>query len=159
MRVEQLMSRPAQVCRPEQSLEEAVRLMERHGCGCVVVVDEEIHPVAMLTDRDAVLAAVRSRRPLQDISVSEAMSSFVVTCKADDRVEQVEGAMRGWRVRRIPAVDEDGRAVGLISLDDLAWRAARDRELFARQLSVDEVGLTLALAARPHVEGSGRTTP
>jgi len=156
MKVEQVMTRPAWTCRREDSLEIAVRLMERHGCGCVVVVDDEEHPVAVVTDRDAALAALRARKGLQDIRVSEAMSSYVVTCQAEDSIAQAEGAMRGWRVRRLPVVDESGRAAGLISLDDLAWRAARDRELFARQLSADEVGLTLALAARPHVETTGQ---
>jgi CBS domain-containing protein len=155
MRVEQLMSKPVWTCRREQSLEDAVRLMERHGCGCVVVVDAERLPVAIVTDRDAALAALRARKPLQRIRVEEAMSSFVVTCGARDEVAQVEGAMRGWRVRRLPVVDDQGQAIGLVSVDDLAWRAARDRELFARQLSADEVGLTLALAARPHLEAAG----
>jgi CBS-domain-containing membrane protein len=156
MRVEQLMSRPVWTCRREDTLEDAVRLMEGHGCGCVVVVDGESHPVAVVTDRDAVLAALRARRPLQEIALNEAMSSYVVTCQRSDQVSQAEGAMRGWRVRRLPVVDEAGHIAGLISLDDLAWRAARDRELFARQLSADEVGLTLALAARPHVEAVGQ---
>ena len=151
MRAMQLMTHPAQVCRRDDSLETAVRLMERNDCGCVVVVDEEQHPVAMVTDRDAVLCALRARKPLHGIAVYEAMSSYVVTCQTDDAVAQVEGAMRGWRVRRLPVVDATGRVVGLVSIDDLAWRAARDRELFARQLGAEEVGLTLALAARPHV--------
>jgi predicted transcriptional regulator len=47
MKVVDLMSRPVETCSPEDSL-----TLRRNACGCIPVVDDEVKPVGMITDRD-----------------------------------------------------------------------------------------------------------
>ena len=154
MRVDQVMKRAVHTCRPADELDVPARRMQQEGCGCVVVVDDHRRPLAVVTDRDICLHALKSRRPLHELFVLEAMSSQLVTCRPGDSVVQAEAAMQAARVRRLPVVDAESRLVGILSLEDLAWRAARDSELFAHPVSAEEVGRTLALASRPHLESS-----
>lgn len=145
MRVQQLMSRAVWVCRPADGLDVPARMMRDHDCGCVVVVDEEEKPVAMVTDRDVCLCAVRTLRPLQMLQVSDAMSTGVHVCRAEDSVAEAEATMSLRRVRRLPVVARTGRLVGILSLDDIA------RETSGDPVAVGGIARTLAQVSRPHV--------
>lgn len=151
MRIQQLMIRVVWVCRPSDGLDVPARMMKDHGCSCVIVVDEDDRPVAVLTDRDVCLCAVRTMRPLQMIKVSDAMSSHLYACRPEDPVADAEATMALRLVRRLPVVDRTGRLVGIVSLDDIARGAARDLNLHTESVTVGEVGLTLARVSRPRI--------
>jgi CBS domain-containing protein len=57
--------------------------------------------------------------------------------------------MREARIRRLPVVNDDGRLVGLLSLADLAREAAREQCSPRKNLTGDEVGITLASICTP----------
>lgn len=150
IRVQQLMSHQVCVCRPDDSLEKAARLMWEHDIGAVVVVNDACRAVAMLTDRDACMAAYTKGRPLFAIPVREAMSKGVFTVRAEQLIEQAQVVMREHQVRRVPVTDADGRLIGILSQNDLVYEAARerDREMRGRELSPAEITTTVALIGR-----------
>jgi CBS domain-containing protein len=113
-------------------------------CGCVPVVDQDGRVVGMLTDRDVCMAAYTQGKPLTDVRVESAMAKQVHSCRPDDAVATAERTMRERQVRRLPVIDAKGRLVGLLSLNDIAIEAVRERELRQREVSAAEVGLTLA---------------
>jgi len=151
MRVQQLMTRAVWTCTPSDALDSAARIMRDHGCGCVVVVDDQDRVRAVVTDRDICLCALRTLRPLQMLKISDAMSSEIFTCRPEDSVAQAEDLMAQRRIRRLPVVDRRGCLVGIVSLDDMAREAARDKDLIARPVTAEEVGLTLATVTRPRI--------
>jgi CBS domain-containing protein len=151
MKVKELMTQPVRTCRATDGLDAAARTMKDRSCGCVVVVDERERPVAIVTDRDICLCALRTLRPLQLLRVSDAMTSPLRTSRPEDKISDAEAAMGRWHVRRLPVVDAAGRLVGILALDDIAREAARDRSLFARPVTADEVGMTLATLTRPRI--------
>jgi CBS domain-containing protein len=106
-------------CRSHDSLATAARIMWEEDCGCVPVVDDDGRPIAMLTDRDACMAAFTQGRPMTEISVATAMSPSIHTCRADGRMNEIEAIMRLHQVRRLPVVDEDGRLRGIVSVNDI----------------------------------------
>ncbi|MFN0009883.1 MAG: CBS domain-containing protein [Planctomycetota bacterium] len=150
MRVQQVMSRAVRVCRPADGLDVPARMMKDHDCGCVVVVDEEEKPLAMVTDRDVCLCAVRTLRPLQMLQVSDAMSSGIHVCRAADSLADAEGTMALRRVRRLPVIEPTGRLVGILSLDDIA------RETSGDPIAVGRIAKTLAQVSRPRVASRAR---
>ena len=145
------MTRAVWTCSPSDALDGAARIMRDHDCGCTVVVDDRDRVQAVVTDRDICLCALRTLRPLQMLKVSDAMSSQIFTCKPEDSVADAEELMAQRRIRRLPVVDHRGCLVGIVSLDDLAREAARDKDLFARPVTAEEVGLTLATVTRPRI--------
>jgi CBS domain-containing protein len=50
------------------------------------------------------------------------MTTKVITCRADDDVQNAMKAMAEYQLRRIPVVDNTGMLVGIISQADVATR-------------------------------------
>jgi CBS domain-containing protein len=156
MRAAELMKRTVATVRPHDTLHHAASLMHQRACGCVVVIDDRSHALAVLTDRDISLAALRTGRPLTGIEVGDAMSRRLHSCRADDTIASAEDAMALHQVRRLPVVDAHGRLVGILALDDIAREAIREADLIAPPVSAAAVGATLGRICRPHlIEESG----
>jgi CBS domain-containing protein len=151
MQVEQIMSRPVQCCRPDDSLARAAEFMWHHDCGALPVVsgDGVTRIVGMLTDRDICMSALFQNKPIGELRVSNAMAKNVHTCRETDSIAAAEQIMRESRVRRLPVVDAEGTLVGLVSLADLAQEAARERSTNRREVSRTEIGDTLAAICEP----------
>lgn len=152
MRVEQIMSKQVRYCLPSDTLAGAAQLMWELDCGSIPVCEPSNgHPriVGMVTDRDICMNALFSGKPLSTLSVSGAMSKQPHSCHPSDNLKQAESIMRDARVRRLPVVDEQGTPVGLLSLADLAREAARERQGTSQELTITEIGDTLASISQP----------
>jgi len=125
MKVERIMNRNVKVCRPQDSLNRAAKIMWDEPCGAVPVVDDHGRPIGFLTDRDVCMAAYTQGKPLHELRVETTMARKVVSCVAEDDLAAAAGLMKQHRTRRLPVIDRDGALVGLLSLDDLACEAAR----------------------------------
>lgn len=148
MQIQNIMNRHVQTCRPDDSMNEAVRLMWEQDIGCVPVVDDQRKVLGMLTDRDACMAAYTQGRRLQDLPVRLAMSRGATACRAQDDAETALGVMSGAQVHRLPVVDEEDRLVGIVSVTDLI-RAAQAETGAARQHAAGAVLETLAQVQQP----------
>jgi CBS domain-containing protein len=147
MRIGDIMSRPVVVCRADDTLEEAARLMWDCDCGFVPVVDENNHIAGTVTDRDICMAAYTKGRALRDLRVSDAMAREVHCARADDDVKQAEQLMARKQVRRLPVIDRDSRPIGVVTLGDAARFAAREQA--GRGGGEREVTSSLAEIVRP----------
>lgn len=125
MQVRDIMSQPVVSVCSADTLQKAAELMWDCDCGVVPVVDGNGRAVAMLTDRDICMAAYIQGRPLSEISVSTAMSSWLCSCMPWDSIGEVEQLMRDRQIRRLPVLNELGEPMGVISLSDIARAAAR----------------------------------
>jgi CBS domain-containing protein len=150
MIVERIMTRQVATCAPDDTLSRAAELMSEHDCGCLPVLDGESRVVGILTDRDICMTANERGEPLASISVRDAMSTHVRSCKSSDEIAEAELRMRTFRVRRMPVID-DGRLVGLVSLDDVALAAERGQGKPGFP-SAAEVVHTLAAMCEPTVD-------
>jgi len=147
MKVEIVMTRNVAICSPEQSLNEAARIMWERDCGIVPVVagDGDGRLLGVVTDRDVAMAAYTQGRRLSEIPVSEIMSKHVVSCRPSDSIGTAERAMQHAQVHRLPVVNDAGDVVGMLSLADIARATRRAPEL----VSKSNVGATLAEISRP----------
>lgn len=123
MKVQDVMTPSAHTCRPDDSLERAAQLLWEHDCGVLPVVDWQGSVRAMITDRDICMGAWSRGRSLGDLRVADAMSKGVVSCAPGDDLAEAVGKMCQSGVRRLPVVAEDGRVVGVLSINDLACAA------------------------------------
>jgi CBS domain-containing protein len=81
--------------------------------------------VGVVTDRDVALATVLGDATA-DGPVERIMQKPVRTIWADQGVFNACQALAGYKVRRLPVVDRDGRVVGIVSVDDLTAMLARE---------------------------------
>jgi CBS domain-containing protein len=123
MNIGEVMTRQVRTCRITDSLNDAARIMWETDCGAVPIVDADDRVVAMLTDRDICMAAYTQGKALSEINVTIAASKRLVAAAADDSLHRAEELMRDGQVRRLPVLDADGRAIGILSITDLARHA------------------------------------
>lgn len=93
--------------------------MREDDVGSLPVVESE-RLIGMITDRDIVVRGVATGADVSSTTVRQTMSSGVVSCFADQSVEEASRTMAEAKVRRLPVVDRDRRLIGIVSLGDLA---------------------------------------
>lgn len=103
---------------PDSSVREAARAMRDEGIGDVLVMDGE-RLVGVVTDRDLVIRCMAETVDLDRITIDQACSHDPYTLSPDSPVNEAVKLMREKAVRRVPVV-ENGHAVGIVSLGDLA---------------------------------------
>jgi CBS domain-containing protein len=109
-------SHPAAV-EGDQPVSVAAALMRENDTGAVIV-NENGRMQGIVTDRDIAVRVVADDKGPQT-PVREACSPSVEAVGPDTSIDQAVQLMRSHAVRRLPVV-EDGRAVGIVSLGDLA---------------------------------------
>ena len=125
MKVSEAMSRDVRVASPDETLQQAARMMADLDAG-VLPVGENDRLVGMITDRDiAIRGVAQGKGP--DTKVRDLMTPDVKYCFDDDDIEDVTRNMGEIQVRRLPVVNRDKRLVGIISLGDIA-RTHEDEE-------------------------------
>lgn len=110
--------------RPEQTVREALGLLSAHNIGALVVVDGELRPVGILSERDIVREAARNERVFGE-PVRNLMTSDVILGTPADDLAAVGFTMTERRIRHLPVVDR-GRLVGMVSIGDVV-KAQRDQ--------------------------------
>jgi CBS domain-containing protein len=152
MHVKEMMSHPVVTCRTGDHLDVPARLMWEYDCGVVPVVDADGRLTGIVTDRDVAMAAYTQGKAPWAIPVESAMAPHVLAVHPEEMVESVERLMRDGQVRRVPVIDNTGRPVGIVSLNDLALLSAR-----AKKSGVDrELVQTMAAVCRPRADRATR---
>jgi CBS domain-containing protein len=116
MKVAECMTGDVKLANPEDSIQQAARIMASEDIG-VLPVAEGDRLVGMITDRDIAVRAVADGHGC-DTKVSEVMTREVRYCFDDEDTEDVMINMGDQQLRRLPVVDRDKRLVGMLSLSD-----------------------------------------
>jgi IMP dehydrogenase len=99
---------------PDNSIQEAVNLMERFHISGVPIVDESGKLVGILTNRD-IRFETNYDRPIRDRMTSKDL----VTASVGTNLEQAEEMLAEHRIEKLPIVDGQGRLQGLITIKDI----------------------------------------
>lgn len=124
MKVEELMVKNVACCRGTQNLAEIAEILWNTGRGSLPVVSETGVVESIITDRDIAIALGTRNVRASEVRVSDVALPRVFTCRAGDDVIDALDTMVSQNVRRLPAVDEENKLAGILSLDDLLRRAA-----------------------------------
>lgn len=135
-RLKDFASATVAVAEPETTALAAARLMRTHHVGALVVVDalEQSRPVGIVTDRDLVLALMAEGLDPDIFTAGDIMSvELVVASPEMDAMDAVQ-LMRTNRLRRLVIVNDAGRLVGIVTMEDLL-------ELLTRELAALTAGV------------------
>lgn len=110
---------------PHATAAELAERMGEYAVGCVVIVDEDRHPLGVVTDRDLLCRVIARSGDGDKVQATSIMSQPPVTAETNEPVESVIERMRAAAVRRIVVV-RDGRVHGLVSVDDLIVELGRE---------------------------------
>ena len=152
LRCRDIMTRDLVVATRDTSIIEVARMMKQEDTGVIPVVEydtphggngrtEESERkyegrnylrgklIGLITDRDIVMRCVAENKDCASIRAEDIMTVDVHTAHPNDRVVDVIRKMGDKQVRRIPAVNENGYLVGMISMADIAIETRQDHEL------------------------------
>jgi CBS domain-containing protein len=116
--VKQLMTPYPVVVDEATPVAQCARIMDDRDIGALGVMREG-QLIGVLTDRDIVIRAVARDRDPATMSAGELATPEVVAVASSAPVEEAEGRMRERGVRRLFVVGDDGRPLGILTLDDL----------------------------------------
>jgi CBS domain-containing protein len=125
MRVSEVMTRQVELTKPDDTIEQAAKLMAKIDAGVLPVADGD-RLVGMVTDRDIAIRAVAEGKGPRDAKVRDVMTANVKYCFEDEDLDQVAKNMGEIQVRRLPVMNRDKRLVGVVSLGDIAFQAGKD---------------------------------
>ena len=136
------------VVEPETPTVVVAQLMRKHHIGALVVVDahKKTHAVGIVTDRDLVLELMAEGLDPAVFTAGDIMSVDLVTATPEmDTLEAVQ-LMKTHRLRRLVINDDEGRLVGIVTMEDVlellagelanlaaGLAGARDREISERE--------------------------
>ena len=124
MNIRDVMTPNPRTVTPNDSIQNAARIMRDEDTGAVPVV-ENGRAVGIVTDRDIVVRAVAEDGQLNR-PVREIFTGGVVSATPDMSTREASELMSEHQVRRLPVVDDDDRLVGIVSIGDLAVKEGRD---------------------------------
>ncbi|HTO25261.1 MAG TPA: CBS domain-containing protein [Gaiellaceae bacterium] len=106
---------------PTASIGEAAEKMDAAGVGAIVVVEDFVRIIGIVTERD-LLRAVASRARAAEARVRQWMTPDPFTIGPETSIEDAAKIMFQHNFRHLPVV-QDGRNLGIVSLRLLArWQ-------------------------------------
>ena len=109
--------------REKATVREAVKLMNKHEIGCLIVVKKG-KPAGIVTERDMLRRILLGAKDPKKTKVSEIMSRPLVVGKSQMSIEEAVSLMFKRKIKKLPVADND-HLVGLVTLTDLV----RSREI------------------------------
>lgn len=103
--------------RPDQTVLDAMRVLDEHRIGAVVVTRDD-NLVGILSERDVLRLGARDPALLTDTRVRDIMTADVITAPPEHEIRSVMDTMTDNRIRHLPIVQND-RLVGIVSIGDV----------------------------------------
>jgi predicted transcriptional regulator len=123
--------------------------------GVLPVLGDRGKVVGMITDRDICMAVAIPHRDPATVYVGDIMTGQVYWCSPESDIHWALSIMQQREVRRLPVI-EDGKLVGILSMNDVAIHAGGSKK---GELSDHDVEETLrricshsTFAPKPRVE-------
>ena len=114
--VEDIMQKNVIAVDSSATIKDAAVMMTDSHVGCVIITDGH-SPIGIVTERDIVQRVVSENLPLST-SVSEIMSTKLITAKSDFTLWELAQLMKTNSIHKLP-VEKDGNLVGMITATDL----------------------------------------
>ncbi|WDI31650.1 CBS domain-containing protein [Hyphococcus flavus] len=119
--------------KPDDSITDAISLLNDRNIGAVIVRDTGGSVVGILSERDIVRRLGARGADALGMKVSECMTSNVHTCSADASVDELMAKMTEKRIRHLP-VTKNNQIVGVVSIGDVVKRKIEQAEQEAAAL-------------------------
>ena len=117
----------------QQSIGEAVAVLNEKNIGAVVVRDASDGVVGILSERDVVRQVGKNGPGALSMKVSECMTPNPITCTAEASVNDLMTQMSEKRIRHLP-VTQEGSIIGVVSIGDVVKRKIEEAEQEAQAL-------------------------
>ncbi len=102
----------------DASVRDVLQGLEENDVGALIISDDGTTMRGIISERDVVRGLRTMGDEVLDATVSDLMTTDVITCSPNDQVALVRAMMAKHHIRHIPVLDND-RLVGLLSIRDI----------------------------------------
>ncbi len=118
---------------PGDTVARAVALLAGRRIGAVVIEDQWQKLAGIFSERDLVRLLAQDGPAVLDRPLQDVMTHNVITCRGEDRIDDVLRLMTLDKVRHVPVMAE-GRLAGIVSIGDLVSERLVEKEQEAEVL-------------------------
>jgi len=122
------------VTSPQETVFNAIKKMSEEKVGALVVVDSEMKPIGVISERDYLNKVVLKGLSSKSSLVKDIMTNDVYTAKPTISAARCMSTMTKGRFRHIPVVDDDGALLGIISIGDLVKHVIDQQKMTIQHL-------------------------
>jgi len=130
--VRDVMSKNVKTVRPNSTINEVVRKMNKFEIGSIIVVDNE-KPVGIITERDILRRVLEVTVASEAMKAKEIMSSPIITIGSQATTEEAATLMNSKSIKKLPAL-ENGKLVGIVTSTDIVRNEPRLVETLSKMM-------------------------
>src|SRR5262245_13394061 len=124
--VRDLMTSNPRTIESNQSVMDAARIMRDEDVGMVPITEGE-RLIGPITDRDIAIRIVAEGSDPSTAKAIDVASRELVTIDPQQDLDEALRLMTKHQVRRLPAIEDDGRLVGVVAQADIAQHASASK--------------------------------
>jgi CBS domain-containing protein len=118
--IAKLIERGCVTVKADSSLETVVGMLVEWGIGTVVVVDQNMQVLGILSERD-IIRHLSEKKPLEGMTAKDLMTVEVITVDQQATSSELMQLMTENRIRHVP-ITKDKKLVGIVSIGDVVKR-------------------------------------
>lgn len=120
----QIMTTPVSTLTPDHTFQDAWELVQRSHLRHIPIIDSEMRPQGILSDRDllreaAVLKSGAQQRGMAERKISGFMQTRVLVAAPQTEIREIARVMVAEHVGAIPIVDDKDRLCGILTRSDI----------------------------------------
>jgi CBS domain-containing protein len=126
------MSKNVKTVRPNSTINEVVRKMNKFEIGSIIVADNE-KPVGIITERDILRRVLEVTVASEAMKAKEIMSSPILTIDSQATTEEAATLMNSKRIKKLPVL-EDRKLIGIVTSTDIVRNEPRLVETLSKMM-------------------------
>ncbi|NQS77578.1 MAG: CBS domain-containing protein, partial [Methanoculleus bourgensis] len=119
---------------PDTPAVEVARIMGEKNVGSVVIVSGDNRPVGVITDRDLAVRVMAQERNPGEVRAGDIVTRDVITFRDSMGVYEAIQKMTAEGIRRMPVVDDAGKLIGIVTMDDIIRMLGEEMAAIAKNI-------------------------
>ena len=119
---------------PDTPAVEVARIMGEKNVGSVVIVSGDNRPVGVITDRDLAVRVMAQERNPGEVRAGDIVTRDVITFRDSMGVYEAIQKMTAEGIRRMPVVDDAGKLIGIVTMDDIVRMLGEEMAAIAKNI-------------------------
>ena len=116
--VSEVMSTPVETIKLNATAYDAANILKNKKIGCLVVVNDGMEPVGLITEKDLVQKVVAKNLKSKEVLIKDIVSPKLISISPKATIIEAAKLMARKNIKRLPVV-ENGKVIGIITVSDI----------------------------------------